>query len=145
MAMLQPGVTKPAPGVMATRPATAPTDAPTLLALPFRTRSMASHVNMADAAATKVVAAATPSVVDKAEPPLNPNQPNQRRQPPKITKGALAGPRSFSTCLRGPRIAPATRPDTPELMWTTVPPAKSRASSLVAIQPPPQTQWHKGA
>eukprot|EP00438_Fugacium_kawagutii_P011151 Skav200232 [mRNA] locus=scaffold2352:282993:283675:- [translate_table: standard] len=148
MAMLQPGVTKPAPGVMATKPATAPTDAPTLDALPLKTRSITSQVSMEEAAATKVVAtarAATPSVVDKAEPPLNPNQPNQRRQPPKITKGALAGPKSFSTCLRGPRIAPATRPDTPELMWTTVPPAKSRASSLVAIQPPPQTQWHKGA
>lgn len=32
--MLQPGVTKPAPGVMHTSPATAPTEAPTLLDLP---------------------------------------------------------------------------------------------------------------
>ena len=35
MAMLHPGVTKPAPGVMHTSPATAPTEAPTLLDLPF--------------------------------------------------------------------------------------------------------------
>ena len=131
-----------------TWPATTPTQAPTLVTLPFKTRSKTNQVSMEEAEATKVVAtarAATPSVVDKAEPPLNPNQPNQRRQPPKITKGTLAGPTSFSTCLRGPRIAPATKPDTPELMWTTVPPAKSRAP-ISAIQPPaPQTQWHKGA
>ena len=129
-------------------PATAPTEAPTLVDLPFSTRSKANHVNMEEAEATKVVAtarAATPSVTDKAEPPLNPNQPNQRRQPPKMTKGTLAGPTSFSTCLRGPRIPPATRPDTPELMWTTVPPAKSKAP-ISPIQPPgPQTQWQRGA
>ena len=46
---------------------------------------------MAEAEATKVTARpATLSVVDNAKPPFNSNQPNQRRQPRKIKKEALA-------------------------------------------------------
>ena len=38
----------------------------------------------------------------------------------------------------------ATSADTPELMWTTVPPAKSSAP-MSPIQPPPHTQWASGS
>ena len=38
----------------------------------------------------------------------------------------------------------AARAEMPELMWTTVPPAKSRAP-MAPIQPPPHTQWQSGA
>ena len=37
----------------------------------------------------------------------------------------------------------AARAAAPELMWTTVPPAKSSAP-WPRIQPPPQTQWQTG-
>ena len=38
----------------------------------------------------------------------------------------------------------ATSADTPELMCTTVPPAKSSAP-MPPIQPPPHTQWASGS
>ena len=59
--------------------------------------------------------------------------------------------------LRLPSTRHETRPATPALMWTTVPPAKSRtwnqpwklplASTLAALMKPsgPQTQWATGA
>ena len=45
--------------------------------------------------------AATPSDTDKADPPLKPTHPNQRRQPPRMTKGTLVGPRSWRKCGEG--------------------------------------------
>ena len=145
--MLQLGVTYPAPGVMQTKPATAPTMAPTDDDLPFSSRSRTSHVSMDEAAAISLTTqyktkkqtlpwhhdrwtchlssssvlgiitesalpqfsisarisarfvlatarGATPSVTESADPPLKPTHPNQRRQPPRMTNGTLAGPSS---------------------------------------------------
>mmetsp|Transcript_51378 Transcript_51378/g.155627 ORF Transcript_51378/g.155627 Transcript_51378/m.155627 type:complete len:219 (+) Transcript_51378:355-1011(+) len=146
MAMAPSGLTKPAAGVMTTRPDTAPTMAAELVAVCVCSLTMKIMESMAAAAARHVVAmarAATASAA-RAEPALKPIQPNQSSPPPRRTNGTLKGLASLSRCWRGPSNADATRPDTPELMCTTVPPAKSRAP-ISRIQPcAPQTQWHRG-
>src|SRR3984957_7375044 len=72
-----------------------------------------------------------------AEPALNPYQPNHSRPAPSITNGTLCGRNSVvGQPLRLPRTIARTRPAVPELIWTAVPPAKSIACSLLAIQPP---------
>ncbi len=81
----------------------------------------------------------------RALPPLKPNQPNQRRAAPRRARGTLWGrmawrPKSFL----GPRTKAPTRAAMPALMCTTVPPAKSRAPQDPK-NPPPQTQWARGA
>ena len=61
------GSTKPAAGVMATRPATKPVHAPTSVGLPTRIRSTSIHDNMPAAEATIVLSnarAATPSAAN---------------------------------------------------------------------------------
>src|SRR5246127_1018502 len=126
-------------GVMATSPATMPDAAPSVVALPSRIRSVSSQPSMAVAVATVVVinvAPATPLAL-VADPALNPYQPNHSNPAPSITNGRLCGRNSV---VAQPRRLPSTiantRPATPELMWTAVPPAKSIACSLLAIQPP---------
>src|SRR3954454_5357846 len=78
------GVTKPAAGVMATRPATAPEMPPSALGLPLNIHSTVSHARAAAAAAkcvlTKALVARVPE--DSALPALNPNQPTQSRHAP---------------------------------------------------------------
>src|SRR5207244_12904285 len=78
------GLTKPAAGVMATKPATAPEMAPSALGLPLRTHSAPAHPTTAAAAAkcvaTNALVARLPAA--KALPALNPNQPTHRRQAP---------------------------------------------------------------
>ena len=72
-----------------------------------------------------------------AEPALKPNQPNHSRPAPSMTRVRLCGRiGSFGQPIRLPSTSASARPATPALMWTAVPPAKSIAPSLLAIQPP---------
>src|SRR6218665_3612197 len=86
-------VTKPAAGVIATRPTTAPIQNPRAdTFLPFAA-SKSTHDKPAAPAAVFVVAKAETAKgpAASAEPALNPNQPNQSKPVPKRTKGILAG------------------------------------------------------
>src|SRR5438067_10423111 len=76
------GLTKPAAGVMATKPATAPEMAPSALGLPLRTHSAPAHPTTAAAAAKCVATNALVEILagDRALPTLKPKQPRQRRQ-----------------------------------------------------------------
>jgi hypothetical protein len=72
-----------------------------------------------------------------AEPALNPNQPNQSKPAPSITKVRLCG-RIGS--LPNPTLVPITSAsasaEAPEQISTAVPPAKSISPILFANQPP---------
>src|SRR5215471_2736360 len=85
--------TKPAHGVMATRPATAPEAAPRVVAWPSFAFSTTSQPSMAAEAARKVFMIAwdaTP-LAASAEPALNPAQPNHRMPVPSTVSGRLWG------------------------------------------------------
>ena len=150
-------------GVMATRPATTPDAAPSEVAWPSRIFSVMSQPSMAVQVAPRVLTQTPEARVPalRAEPALNPNQPNQRMPAPIMTRVRLCGrigSLGHPTRLRS-RIARA-RPAIPALMWMAVPPAKSyapapprkRPSALLAIQPPvsaakplkAKTQWAAG-
>src|SRR3954466_8668173 len=141
-----PGVTKPDAGVIATRPATAPQAAPTTLTLRVLAYETRTQVIVAAAAAmfvtVKALAARPPAV--SADPALNPNQPNHRRPAPRTVIGTSCGSLLSPFMWRFPIISATTRADTPELMWTTVPPAKSSAPSLNSQPSTDQTQWAIG-
>ena len=78
------GVTKPAAGVMQTRPATTPEQVPRMVGLPRKIHSMAAQVSPPAAAAkcvaAKALAARPPAF--KALPALKPNQPTQSSAAP---------------------------------------------------------------
>src|SRR5207245_9926461 len=122
------GATNPAAGVIATSPATVPEIAPSALGRPRVTHSAASQPIVAAAAAKWV---ATNALVARpfdasALPALNPNQPTQRRHAPmKLSTRLCGGIGSFGKPVRLPRYSAHTSADTPDVMWTTVPPAKS--------------------
>src|SRR5262245_30185763 len=126
-----PGMpTLPAAGVIATRPATAPDAAPTMLGLPLNSHSPNVHESTAQAVARKVFMNASPAepFASSAEPALKPNQPTQRSAAPTIVMVTLCGViASLPRPIRFPTRYAPTRPATPELMCTTVPPAKSSA------------------
>src|SRR5215472_18764718 len=87
------GFTKPAAGVMATSPATAPEIPPKTLALPLRNHSAAPHPTAAEAAAKCV---ATNALVAKlpaasALPALKPNHPTHSRHAPITLRTTLCG------------------------------------------------------
>src|SRR5690348_2764659 len=141
------GVMKPQAGVMATRPATAPEEEPTIVGFPSRIHSTMIQPSSAAAVATWVLtnaSAVTPSVVI-SEPALNPNQPNHSSPAPSATIGTLCG---LNLSRGQPTRLPSTRHSAsaaePALMWTAVPPAKSSAWSLLAMNPPPQIQCATG-
>src|SRR4029077_13487288 len=71
------GPTKPAAGVIATRPATMPEQMPSRLGLPLTIHSVRGHQTPATAAPNKVFEKARPAapVAASAEPALKPNQP----------------------------------------------------------------------
>ena len=126
---------------MATRPATAPEAAPSVVGLPSRICSTISQPSTAAEVATIVLVKATParSPAVSAEPALNPNQPNHSRAAPSSTNGRLCGRMgSRGQPRRLPSTMASARPAAPALMCTAVPPAKSSAPSLLtlAIQPP---------
>src|SRR6266508_152562 len=133
---------KPQHGVIATRPATAPEDAPTMVGLPSRIHSTMIQPSSAAAVATCVLTKATavmPSAVI-SEPALKPNQPNHSRPAPSATIGTLCGLNlSLGQPTRLPRTRASARAADPALMWTAVPPAKSSACHC-ARKPPPQSQ-----
>src|SRR5262249_39074119 len=112
---------------------------PSEVALPSRIRSTRSHASIAVPVATVVVTkvdAAMPPELS-AEPALNPYQPNHSRPAPSITNGRLCGRIGVpGQPLRLPSTSANAKPAAPELIWTAVPPAKSIALSLLAIQPP---------
>ncbi|MNW61080.1 hypothetical protein D3C74_391140 [compost metagenome] len=94
---------------------------------------MSSQAAIAAQVATVVLTQARPatSLAAPAEPALKPNQPNHRSAAPSITNGRLWGRMgSLPKPLRLPMISASTRPATPALMWTTVPPAKSIGATL---------------
>ncbi len=82
----------------------------------------------------------------RALPALKPNQPNHSRAAPSSTKGTLCGIAArLLVPRRGPTTSAATRALTPAEMWTTVPPAKSRAPILKSHPSADQTQCASGA
>src|SRR3954471_25069372 len=85
------GVTKPAPGVMTTRPATAPEQKPRMVGLPRVTHSSSGQTAAATAVASVVVVnalAATPSEAT-ALPALKPYQPTQSMPVPTMVSTRL--------------------------------------------------------
>src|SRR5262249_40093882 len=147
------GETNPAAGVTATSPATAPDMAPSALGLPLVVHSAADQptaaAEVAKWVATKALAARPFEA--SALPALKPNQPTHSRHAPmKLSTMLCGGIGSFGYPVRLPRYSAHTRADTPELIWTTVPPAKSsvgkRPPSVALSRPPlPQTMWASGA
>ena len=85
--------TKPAHGVIATSPATAPDAAPSVVGWPLRSRSTISHASIAAAAATNVLmnAWAARPFAPSAEPALKPNHPNHRIPVPSMVSGSECG------------------------------------------------------
>ena len=72
-----------------------------------------------------------------ADPALNPNQPNHSSPAPSRTAGRLCGRiGSRGHPRRLPSTSASASADAPELISTAVPPAKSSAPSVLAIQPP---------
>src|SRR5205823_12461758 len=127
------GLTKPEAGVIATNPATAPEMPPRTLGLPCSIHSAPSQARVAAAAAKWV---ATNALVARPEaasalPALKPNQPTHSRHAPMklITRlcGFIAG---LGKPIRFPKYRAQTNAETPDVMWTTVPPAKSRHGTL---------------
>src|SRR2546423_3527403 len=141
-----PGVMKPQAGVIATRPATAPEDAPTMVGRPL------IHSTMIQPSSAAAVAhwvftnatAVTPSAVS-SDPALNPNPANHSRPAPSATIGTLCGRKLVpGQPLRLPNTSASARAAEPALMCTAVPPAKSRACHLAEMIPPPQIQCATG-
>jgi len=141
--------TYPAPGVMATSPATAPAispRAPTRPAWRYWTTAHAAIPNRdaitdVDRALIAVPSAASP------DPPLKPIQPIHSSRNPMKVIGTLCERMDTFSDLR-PRKATRASPEAPAHMWTTVPPAKSRVdrpNGRFSIRPPPQTMWAMGA
>ena len=142
MTRAAPGATRPAAGVMPTSPAMAPEAAPSSEAWPFRTRSASAQASTPQAAASKVLAAARTAcpLAASADPPLKPNQPTHSSAAPVRFSGRLWGSiASRPYPRRGPTQRAPTRPATPALMWTTVPPAKSSAPRRCSQPSPAQT------
>src|SRR5690349_3291839 len=119
-----PGWTKPAAGVMTTRPATTPEPKPRADGLPEWIHSAIIQERPAAAGAMVVVVKARPArppaaseqlAPTMAEPALKPNQPNQRRPTPIRVKGRLWGAiRSVGKPCRLPRKISAARAEIPE-------------------------------
>src|SRR5208282_3887363 len=153
MAIADIGETKPEAGVIATSPATAPEIAPRALGFPLFHHSTAVQPTVAAAApncvATNALVAKLPA--PSALPALNPNHPTQSKQAPMKLKTTLCGGMdSFGYPRRGPRYNAHTSADTPDVMCTTVPPAKSRQGNRplreAFSRPPfPQTMCAMGA
>src|SRR5512133_1220487 len=87
------GPPKPAAGVIATNPATAPEIAPSALGLPLRIHSATLHPTTAAAAAKCVATKALDAspFAARALPALNPNQPTHSRHAPMKLRTTLCG------------------------------------------------------
>src|SRR5918992_4213769 len=93
MMMDATGPTKPAAGVMATRPATAPEAAPSTVGLPRVIHSVNIQPSAAAAAPVFVARNALTArpLASSALPALKPNQPNHSRPAPITVIGRLCG------------------------------------------------------
>src|SRR5262245_19879861 len=115
---------------MHTRPATAPEAAPSTLGFPRVIHSIPAHDSVAAAAAkcvTQNALDAKPSEPSSL-PALNPNHPNHSMAAPTTVYVRLCGGiGSLPYPNRFPMTKAQIRAETPELMCTTVPPAKSSA------------------
>ncbi len=128
----------PEAGVMVARPATMPEAAPSTLGLPFNFHSITAQLRAAAAAekwvAANALVASGPAF--NALPALKPNHPTHSKPVPMSESTTLCG--TIGSCgkpSRLPIINANTSADTPELIWTTVPPAKSSTGIL-----PPEAQ-----
>ena len=86
---------------------------------------MPTQLIMPAAAATVVTMnaiAARPSAAT-AEPALKPNQPNHRMPAPSTVMGTSCGSIFSPFLRREPIMSATTRAETPDEIWTTVPPA----------------------
>src|SRR5688572_1504606 len=131
-------VTKPEAGVIVAKPATIPDAAPRTLGLPLVAHSVNAHARPPAAPAKCVAAKALVASVPllRALPALKPNQPTHSRPVPIKERTTLCG--GIGSCgypRRFPSTMAQTSAATPELMWTTVPPAKSSTGTL-----PPSAQ-----
>src|SRR5687767_6545827 len=93
MMMDDTGPTKPAAGVMATSPATAPEAAPSTVGLPRVIHSVNIQPRAAAAAPVLVArkALAARALASSALPALKPNQPTHSRAAPITVMGRLCG------------------------------------------------------
>src|SRR5262245_19161156 len=93
MTMADTGPTKPAAGVIATSPATAPEAAPSTVGLPRVIHSVNIQPSAAAAAPVLVArkAVAARPLASSALPALNPNQPTHSRAAPTTVRGRLCG------------------------------------------------------
>src|ERR1041385_6609747 len=128
-----PGVTKPAPGVITTRPATAPEQKPSTVGLPRVIHSSAGQTVHATAVASVVVVKALAAIASAATalPALKPYQPTHSMPVPITGNVRLCGANErWPKPVRLPSIRHRINADQPEVMCTTVPPAKSIALIL---------------
>src|SRR5476651_1794611 len=124
------GPTKPAAGVIATRPATAPDAPPSMEGLPLVIHSPNTHDRVAAAVASKVLmkANAATSPASSDEPALKPNQPTHSKEAPIMVIVSECGAiDSRPRPTRLPIMMAPIRPAIAALICTTVPPAKSSA------------------
>jgi hypothetical protein len=101
------GVMKPEAGVAATSPEMVPEHHPTMDHLRARRQSRRTHVMAANMAVKFEFQQAMTArrLAPKAEPPLKPNQPNQRKTVPRVIKETLCGRKlSIIFSWRRPRI-----------------------------------------
>src|SRR5215510_12456216 len=113
------GVTKPAAGVIATSPATAPEAAPNIVGLPFRNHAASIQPSAAKDAAVCVAMNALDArpLAASADPALNPNQPTHSIAAPITANGKLWGAMDvFPKPTRLPMMSTATSADMPALM-----------------------------
>src|SRR5260370_17268445 len=146
------GATNPAAGMMATNPATAAEIAPSALARPFLIHSATLQLSAAAAAANcDATNALVANGLDaSALPALNPNHPTHSKQAPiKLSARLCGGMGCLGNPVRLPMYNAQTRAETPELMCTTVPPAKSKHGNLPPLEfrkpPLPHTMCASGA
>ena len=131
-------LTNPDAGVMVASPATMPDAAPSTLGLPLSCHSVQVQLNAA-AAAEKCVAAnalVASAPAFNALPALKPNQPTHNSPAPISESTTLCG--IIGSCgkpSRLPSTSAHTSADTPELMCTTVPPAKSSTGIFPPLRP----------
>src|ERR1700690_1985152 len=145
-------LTNPDAGVMVASPATMPDAAPSTLGLPLRNHSVQVQLSAAAAAEKWVAANALVASVPafSALPALKPNQPTHNKPAPineSTTLCGIIGSRGKPS--RRPNTSAHTSADTPELICTTVPPAKSSTGILPPFaqlkNPPlPHIMWQSG-
>src|SRR3954469_13838745 len=124
------GPAKPEAGVTATRPATQPERMPSNDGLPLTSHSANIHDSAAADVATNelIRAIGAPPVASRLDPALKPNQPTHSSEAPIMVITSECGDiSSLPKPTRVPTQITPTSPAMPELMCTTVPPAKSMA------------------